>query len=102
MSKLVLGSLCGLIFGAIVVATMVPLPFDDKRAAMLGAFVNRFAIGFVLGTATLPLPPWATGLVFGFLLSLPDAIITKAYPPILGMGTLGGLIIGVVIGIWGV
>jgi hypothetical protein len=34
------------------------------------------------------------GLVFGLLLSLPSAIITKAYAPILIIGALGGFIIG--------
>ena len=48
MSKATLGLLCGLLFGAVSVATMIPLPFDDKRAAMLGAFINRFAIGVFL------------------------------------------------------
>ena len=37
MSKLLLGLLCGLLFGAVSVATMIPLSFEDKRAAMLGA-----------------------------------------------------------------
>lgn len=101
MSKLLLGIVCGLVFGAIAVATMIPLSFEDKRAAMLGAFINRFAIGMVIGASTLPFPGWATGLLFGLLLSLPDAIITKAYAPILGLGTLGGLIIGFVVSSWG-
>jgi hypothetical protein len=97
MSKPVLGLLCGLLFGAISVATMIPLSFDDKRAAMLGAFINRFAIGVVIGVAALPVPGWLTGLLFGLLLSLPDAIITKAYAPIIGLGAIGGLIIGFVV-----
>jgi hypothetical protein len=101
MSKPMLGVLCGLLFGAIAVATMIPLSFEDKRAAMLGAFINRFAIGVVIGAATLPFPGWLTGLVFGLLLSLPDAIITKAYAPIMGLGTIGGLIIGFVVAYWG-
>ena len=84
MPKLILGILCGLVFGGLAVATMIPLSFDDKRAAMLGAFFNRFAIGLVIGAAALPLPGWLTGLLFGLLLSLPDAIITKAYAPIIG------------------
>lgn len=102
MSRIILGSICGIIFGAISVATMIPLRFEDKRAAMLGAFANRFAIGFVIGAAQLPLPGWTSGLIFSLLLSLPDAIITKAYAPILGLGGLGGAIIGFVIGMWGV
>lgn len=101
MSRLLLGILCGLVFGAISVATMIPLSFDDKRAAMLGAFINRFAIGVVIGTSTLPFPRWVTGVLFGLLLSLPDAIITKAYAPIIGLGAIGGLIIGFVVSSWG-
>ncbi len=101
MSKAMLGLLCGLLFGAVSVATMIPLRFEDKRAAMLGAFINRFAIGVVIGVAALLLPGWLIGLLFGLLLSLPDAIITKAYAPIIGLGTIGGLIIGFVVGNWG-
>src|SRR5215216_4011523 len=102
MSKLLLGLLCGLLlFGAVSVATMIPLSFEDKRAAMLGAFINRFTIGVVIGAVALPFPGWLTGLLFALLLSLPDAIITKAYAPILGLGSIGGLIIGFVVARWG-
>ena len=101
MSKLLFGLLCGLLFGAVSVATMIPLSFEDKRAAMLGAFINRFAIGVVIGAVALPFPGWLTGLLFALLLSLPDAIITKAYAPILGLGSIGGLIIGFVVAGWG-
>jgi hypothetical protein len=101
MSRLMLGTICGLGYGALSTASMIPLQFDDKRAALAGAFLNRFAIGFVIGAARLPLPAWATGLVFGVLLSLPDAIITKAYAPILILGAAGGLVIGLIVGKWG-
>ncbi len=37
------------------------------------------------------------GLVFGILLSLPDAIITKAYAPILILGAIGGTVIGIIV-----
>jgi len=102
MSRTTLGAICGVVFGAVSVATMIPLKFDDKTAAMTGAFINRFAVGFVIGAAHLNLPPWAQGLLFGLLLSLPDAIITKAYAPILVLGAVGGIIIGFVVGKWGV
>ena len=101
MSRLVLGTICGLVYGALSAASMLPLTFPDKKAAVLGAFLNRFAIGFVIGAARLPVPNWATGLIFGILLSLPDAIITKAYAPILILGASGGLIIGLIVGKWG-
>jgi hypothetical protein len=102
MSRTTLGAICGVVFGAVSVATMIPLKFDDKTAAMTGAFITRFAVGFVIGAAHLNLPPWAQGLLFGLLLSLPDAIITKAYAPILVLGAVGGIIIGFVVGKWGV
>jgi len=101
MSRLTLGIICGLIFGAIDVALMLPLSFPDKAAALAGAFVSRFGIGFVIGAARLSLPSWASGLIFGVLLSMPDAIITKAYAPILISGAVGGVIIGLVVGKWG-
>jgi hypothetical protein len=101
MSKLLLGAICGLVYGALSAASMLPLEFPDKRAALAGAFLNRFAIGFVIGAARLPLPGWAQGLIFGILLSLPDAIITKAFAPILILGAVGGLVIGFIVGRWG-
>jgi len=42
----------------------------------------------------LGIPQAVTGLVLGFSLSLPSAIITRAYVPIIGIGAVGGLIIG--------
>src|SRR4029453_14331076 len=93
MSRVVLGALCGLAFGAIDVGIMLPMTFPDKRAAITAAFIARFGIGFVIGAVRLPWPGWAVGLTFGLLLSIPDAIITKAYGPIIGMGAVGGTII---------
>ena len=78
-----------------------PLEFPDKRAALLGAFINRFSIGFVIGAVRLDWPSWLVGLVFGVLLSLADAIITKAYAPIIILGAIGGTIIGLILGKWG-
>jgi hypothetical protein len=101
MSRITLGLICGLVFGAVDAAAMLPLSFPDKTAALTGAFVSRFGIGFVIGAARLALPSWATGLLFGVLLSMPDAIITKAYAPILISGAVGGSLIGLVIGKWG-
>ena len=97
MSRLSLGIVCGLIYGVLSAASMIPLSFPDKRAALLGAFLNRFSIGFVLGAVNLPWPGWVSGLVIGVLLSLADAVITKAYAPIIILGAVGGTVIGVVI-----
>jgi len=73
---------------------------DRDDVAPSAAFVDRFAIGVVIGCVQLPWPGWATGLTFGLLLSLPSAMITKAYASVLVVGALGGLIIGGVIHGW--
>ena len=101
MSRIWLGVLCGLIFGALAAAFMIPMQFTDKRAAITGAFINRLSIGFVIGAIQLPWPGWTTGLCIGVLLSLADALITKAYAPIIGLGAIGGLIIGVIVNRFG-
>ena len=97
MSKLSLGSISGIVFGALVVLMMLPMEFPDKSAALAGAFLNRFGVGLVIGAADLRLPGWVQGMIFGLLLSLPDAIITKAYAPIIVLGVIGGTIIGFVV-----
>lgn len=104
MNALLLGALAGVLFGMISVLLMIPLKFDDKRAAMIGAFVNRFSIGFVIGAAPhlFSLPAWMSGFLLGLLLSLADAIITKSYIPLLVLGALGGLLIGLAVGVWAV
>ena len=100
MSKLAGAIVSGLIFGAVAVGLMLPLQFPDKRTALLAAFASRFAIGFTIACVELPWPGWLMGLVFGLLLSLPDALVTKAYAPILIVGSLGGLIIGGILHGW--
>ncbi len=94
MSTPVWGVVAGLVFGAVAVGMMLPMPFPDKRTALLGAFLDRLGIGIVIGCVQLPWSGWLVGLLFGLLLSLPSAVITKAYVPILLVGGLGGLIIG--------
>lgn len=100
MSRLTAAVVSGLIFGVVAVALMLPMQFPDKRTALLGAFASRFAIGFTIGCVQLPWPGWLIGVVFGLLLSLPDAIVTKAYAPILIVGSVGGLVIGGILHGW--
>ena len=103
MSRLAVGLICGLIFGAVDVALMLPMSFPNKRTALLAAFLSRFGIGLVIPLVNLPTwPGWLVGVTFGVLLSLPDAIVTKAYVPILIGGAISGLVIGGITRGWGV
>lgn len=94
MNRVVFGLVAGIAFGAAAVALMLPIEFPDKTTALLAAFASRFAVGFLTPLVELPMPSWATGSIVGLLISVPDAIITKAYAPILVTGVVGGLIIG--------
>lgn len=94
MDHLTLGVALGLASGVIVVALMMPMSFPDKRAALSAAFVSRFSIGLLTANTVLPLHPIASGAVIGLLLSIPDALVTKAYAPILIIGTVLGAMCG--------
>jgi len=104
MSRLLLGILSGIVFGIVDVALMIPIPFPpekDKNLAMAGAFVNCLVVGFVIGAANLSLPGWLSGLIFGIAITLPTAIITRTYVPILPIAAIGGAVIGFVVARWG-
>ena len=94
MNPVMFGVIAGLAFAVVDVALMIPMAFPDKKTALLGAFLSRFAIGFLIPLVKMPLPTVAIGALVGLLISLPDAVITKAYAPILGTGLIGGLVIG--------
>ena len=94
MTNITYGVVSGLALGAVAIGPMFRMSFADKRAAITAAFIERFTIGVVISLVAVTWPTWITGLVFGLLLSIPSALITKAYAPILVLGTLGGLVIG--------
>ncbi|HEY2930224.1 MAG TPA: hypothetical protein VGK99_00630 [Acidobacteriota bacterium] len=96
MSRITLGLVCGILFGLLDAALMLPMSLPDKRVAIIGAFLDRFAIGFLVCVTTLPLPGWAAGLIVALLVSLPSAVVTKSYLPILTVGAVGGIIIGII------
>lgn len=103
MDKVLLGAILGLIFG---VVDIIPMYFmkglENKRTAMTAAFIERFSIGLLIGASQLPLPSWLQGLFISLLISIPSAIITKAYIPILTTAVIGGLVIGFAVGQWGI
>lgn len=94
MNPLAFGVIAGLVFGVLDVLLMLPMEFPDKRTALLGAFVSRFAIGFLIPRVQMPLPTWLVGGIVGLLISVPDAVITGAHVPVLATGVVGGIVIG--------
>lgn len=84
----------GLLFGLIDASLMLPLEFENKALAMTGAFLQRFAIGFIIPFVDLPLSGTLKGTVTSLLISVPTAVITGSYIPIITTGVIGGAIIG--------
>ena len=84
----------GLIFGLLDTSLMLPLEFENKSIAILGAFLQRFAIGFLIPFTDLPLSNTLNGILTSLLISVPTAIITGSYIPIITTGIIGGAIIG--------
>ena len=92
MNRLFLGVLLGLAAGVLDVLFMLPMKFSDKATAMKAAFASRFAIGFLAVNVALPLHPPFAGALVGLLISIPDAIITRVYLPVIITGLIfGGL-----------
>ena len=88
-------------FSAAVVdtATMIPLRFPsphEKRQAMTAAFVERFFLGFIVGplAAGLDTNGIFIGAIIGIGTSIGTAIITKTWAPIIIMGLITGLGVG--------
>lgn len=102
MSRLGMGIVGGIVFGALSAGLMLPLEFSDKPAALTAAFVSRFTIGLAIGSAKLRLPDWGSGMAFGLLVSLPDAIISHNWIPIVSFGVFEGLILGLLVARFGV
>lgn len=99
MNKITFGIIAGLVFGVVDVLIMIPLKYENNRKkaeAMSAAFLERFMIGFLIPNVNLGIHPALTGLLLGFGLSLPSAIITRAYAPIIGTGIVGSTIIGLI------
>ncbi|MEK7543248.1 MAG: hypothetical protein AAB557_00095 [Patescibacteria group bacterium] len=100
MNNITLGIMCGLAFGIIDVLIMIPLKYENNRKrneAMSAAFIERFMIGFLIPNVDLGIHPVLTGLLLGVSLSVPSAIITRAYAPIIGIGIVGSVIFGFIV-----
>lgn len=48
MNSIFLGIISGIIFGLLSVLLMLLMKFEDKRIAIIGSFINRFTIGFLI------------------------------------------------------
>ena len=99
MNKIILGTICGLVFAAITVVIIIFTKYEDRRKkieAMSAAFLLRFLIGFLIPNVEFGIHPAVTGFLLGLGFNLPFAIINRSYVPIIGSGIAGGVTIGLI------
>ncbi len=98
MDPVPLGIVFGAGFAALELTTLARLRWANRRykvEALTAAAIERFMIGLLIPTADLGTPRWLTGVILGITLSLPSALLTKAYQPLIGMGIVAGLVLGI-------
>lgn len=94
MNNIIKGIIAGTIFGIVSIAPMFFMTLEDKPRAIAASFISRFSTGFIIFNMDLPFNSLIKGGLVGLFLSLPDALITKKYTPILGLGLVGGIVCG--------
>jgi len=95
MNRVILGILCGIVFGLLDASMVMFGTHPDKSLAMLlQAFSSRFAIVFLAANVALRIHPAISGALVGLLISLPDAFALKSYAGILGTGLVFGALAG--------
>jgi hypothetical protein len=98
MNRILLGILCGIVFGAIDASMVIFGKSPDKSTTLiLQAFFSRFALGILAANVTFRIHPAVSGAIVGLLISLPEAIAMKSYPGILGTGLVFGALTGLAV-----
>ena len=101
MNRVLLGILCGILFGAMDASMVIFGKGPEKSAtAILQAFFSRFALGILAANVNFRLHPALSGAIVGLLISLPDAIAVKSYAGILGTGLVFGALTGLAVKLW--
>jgi hypothetical protein len=102
LNRLVIGILCGILFGlADVLMTVFGNHPERTTGILLQAFTSRFAIGLLAANISFGIHPILAGALVGLLISLPDAFGLKTYIGILGTGVLFGALTGAAVKAWG-
>lgn len=99
MDPLTLGILFGVALASFDVATLARLRWPSraqKLDALAAAAIERFMLGLLIPTVDLGTARWLAGVILGVGLSLPSALLTRAYQPVIGVGLVAGLLLGIV------
>jgi hypothetical protein len=101
LNRVALGIILGAAAGVADLALMTVTRFPGGRDVRIGAFSDRFLIGFFVATTSLPLSPALGGMLIGALASIPPAVIIKEYSKIMISGILIGALVGYAVRVFG-
>jgi hypothetical protein len=101
MNRVVLGVVLGVAAGLADLALMTATHFPGGRDVRLGAFSDRFLIGFFVATTSLPLSPVLAGVLIGGIVSVPPALIVREYAKIMISGIVLGALLGIAVRVLG-
>jgi hypothetical protein len=101
MNRVVLGVVLGVAAGLADLALMAATRFPGGRDVRIGAFSDRFLIGFFVATTSLPLSPVLSGMLIGGIVSVPPAVIVKEYAKIMISGVVLGTLLGIALRVLG-
>jgi hypothetical protein len=94
MNRVGLGVILGAAAGLTDLTLMAVTRFPGGRDVRMGAFSDRFLIGFFVATTSLPLSPVLAGILIGGMVSIPPALIVKEYAKIMISGIVLGALAG--------
>jgi hypothetical protein len=101
MNRVALGIILGVAAGLADLALMTATKFPGGRDVKMGAFSDRFLIGFFVANTSLPISQVLSGLLIGALVSVPPAIIIREYGKIMISGIVMGGLLGYAVRIFG-
>jgi len=86
MKRLIIATLCGLLFGFVCFGFASSGREDFNSWLALSMILGRTLIGFAIGISRFPMKHWALhGIVLGFIVSLPAAFGAGISPEESGM-----------------
>ena len=106
MNRVLLGILCGILFGAMDPSMVLFGKSPEKsKTLLLQAFFSRFVLGILAANVTISAAPAVSGAIVGFLISLPEAIAMKSVrgnprhgPRVWSVDRIGGKTLGDIVG----
>lgn len=99
MAALLPNLIAGFLLGGLGVALGLALALTLARPTRVADLVNCFALGFAFGALDPPGAIWFYGVIGGLFLALAEALGTRRWAPLLGLGIIGVVVLWLLTGV---